>query len=237
MIQFYSPDIEKTGLLPESDSSHCCRVLRMKEGDRIYVVDGKGKRFACDIVEAHPKHTAVEIVSYEDIPTHWGEDIILAVAPTKHADRMEWLLEKVVEIGVDRIVLLRCRRSERKQMKLERLEKVMVSAMKQSLKGVLPVIDECTDFSAFIKSCDRINEKYFGYCDSNYPRKDFARSCKANEPVVIMIGPEGDFAPEEVEEAVKAGFNPVTFGKSRLRTETMTLYGVTAVHVLRQMAE
>lgn len=237
MIQFYSPDIEKTGLLPESDSAHCCRVLRMKEGDRIYVVDGKGKRFACDIVEAHPKHTAVEIVSFEEIPTHWGAEIILAVAPTKHSDRMEWLLEKVVEIGVDRIVLLRCRRSERKQMKLERLEKVMVSAMKQSLKCVLPVIEEFTDFSSFIKSCEGLNAKYFGYCDSAYPRNEFVKNCKTEEPVVIMIGPEGDFSPEEVEEAVKAGFMPVTFGKSRLRTETAALYGVTAVHVVRQMSE
>ncbi|MDE6400800.1 MAG: 16S rRNA (uracil(1498)-N(3))-methyltransferase [Muribaculaceae bacterium] len=235
MIQFYAPDIEETGVLPESESGHCCRVLRMREGDEVYVVDGKGKRFRGVIVEAHPKRTAVELVSTEILPNHWDAEITLAVAPTKHSDRMEWLLEKIVEIGIDRVVLLKCRRSERKTMKVERLEKVMVSAMKQSLKGVLPEIEEVSDFRGFVDSVDDGIQKFFGYCDDSYPRNEFVACCEAGKPVVIMIGPEGDFSPDEVEYAVSKGFLPVTFGKSRLRTETAALYGVAAVHILNQM--
>lgn len=237
MIQFYDPDVEATGLLPESESGHCCRVLRMREGDEVYVTDGKGNRFRCVIVGAHPKHTAVEITEREDVSNHWKSPITLAVAPTKHSDRMEWMLEKVVEIGVDSVVLLRCSRSERKDIKTERLERVIVSAMKQSLKGVKPVLTEMTDFHRFVHtvSGDSTVQKFFGYCDDEYPRKEFAECCKADVPSVIMIGPEGDFTPEEVSLAVKAGFEPVTFGKSRLRTETAALYGVTAVHVINQL--
>lgn len=236
MIQFYAPEIESKGVLPESDSAHCCRVLRMQAGDEVYVVDGKGKRFRCVITEAHPKHTMVEIISTEEVSNHWNAEITLAVAPTKHSDRMEWMLEKAVEIGVDRVVLLRCSRSERKVMKLERLEKVMVSAMKQSLKGVLPRLEEVSDFKSFVKGCGDSVQKFFGYCDKAYPRKEFVKNCRAGMPVVVMIGPEGDFSPEEVEFAVECGFMPVTFGNSRLRTETAALYGVTAVHIINQMA-
>lgn len=235
MIQFYAPDIETIGILPESDSAHCCRVLRMKEGDEVVVVDGKGKRFRCSIVEAHPKRTALEILSEEEVPSHWGTRITLAVAPTKHADRMEWMLEKIVEIGVDRVVLLKCQRSERKVMKLERLEKVMVSAMKQSLKAVLPELTEVSAFKDFVGCLPENSQKFFGYCSESYPRQEFVKCCKPGEDVVIMIGPEGDFSPEEVELAVRNGFVPVTFGESRLRTETAALYGVTATHIVNQL--
>ena len=236
MIQFYAPDIKETLQLPESDSAHCCRVLRMKEGDEIFVVDGKGKRYRCVIVEAHPRHTAIEIVAEEELPSHWDYKITLAVAPTKNLDRMEWLLEKIVEIGVDRVVLLKCEHSERKVVKTERLEKIMVSAMKQSLKGFLPVLSEVIPFKNFVKSeegagCQRV----LGYCSDTYPRREFASTYVRGEDVVIMIGPEGDFSPEEVEMAVEAGFIPVTFGESRLRTETAALFGVTATHVLNQL--
>lgn len=235
MIQFYAPDIEATGTLPESDSAHCCRVLRMKQGDEVVVADGKGKRFRCVILEAHPRHTTVEIISSEELPVHWGAEITLAVAPTKNADRMEWLLEKAVEIGVDRVVLIKCSRSERKVMKTERLEKVMVAAMKQSLKGVLPQLTGLVDFREFVESVPASTQKFFGYCSESYPRRDFVDVCRGGEPVVVMIGPEGDFTPEEVELAVAGGFIPVTFGQSRLRTETAALYGVAAVHILNQI--
>ena len=238
MIQFYAPDILTTSTLPESDSAHCCRVLRMKEGDEVYVVDGKGKRFRCVIVEAHPKHTMLEIQEEEELPSHWGFRLTLAVAPTKNADRMEWLFEKIVEIGVDRVVLLNCARSERKVMKPERLEKVMVSAMKQSLKGILPELSPMVNIKDFINE-ERDSEAFrcFGYCSEVYPRKGFAKSCPPGKDVVIMIGPEGDFSPEEVEMAVEAGFLPVTFGESRLRTETAALYGVTAAHVVNSLKD
>lgn len=234
MIQFYAPDIERTLTLPESESAHCSRVLRMQTGDEVFVTDGKGKRFRCVVMEPHPKHTAVEILDFEEVPNHWGCRITLAVAPTKHSDRMEWLLEKAVEIGVDKVVLLRCQRSERKAIKVERLEKVMVSAMKQSLKGVMPLIEEVTSFMTFVGSLPEGSQKFMGYCSKDYLRKDFAKEYKEGSDVVIMIGPEGDFTPDEVEMAVSHGFVPVTFGESRLRTETAALYAVTAVHVLNQ---
>ncbi len=236
MIQFYSPDILATGVLPESDSAHCCRVLRMQAGDEVYVVDGKGKRYRCVIMEAHPRHTLVEIVGEEDLLPHWGFRLTLAVAPTKNTDRMEWLLEKIVEIGVDRVVLLKCARSERKVIKPERLEKVMVAAMKQSLKGVLPTLDPLTPFAEFVRSqAGDDSFRCMGYCSDSFPRKGFAKECPKGKDIVIMIGPEGDFSPEEVDEAVKAGFLPVTFGESRLRTETASLYGVTAAHVINSL--
>lgn len=232
MIQFYSPDIETTGRLDESDSAHCVRVLRKKEGDEIVVVDGKGSRFICIITEAHPKHTQLEIQSKESVVREWDSDIILAVAPTKHSDRMEWMLEKVTEIGLDKVVLVKCARSERKEMKVSRLEKVMVSAMKQSLKATLPEIGEIVSFKEFIKSIPTDCQKFFGYCDDSIERIDFAAIYDPKCPVVIMIGPEGDFSPEEVEMAIANGFVPVTFGNTRLRTETAALYGVTAAHVV-----
>jgi len=206
----------------------------MREGDEVFVTDGKGMRFRCIIVESHPKHTAVEIVSSDYVPNHWGAEIILAVAPTKHSDRMEWMLEKAVEIGVDKVVLIRCRRSERKEIKIDRLEKVMISAMKQSLKGVLPSIGSIIEFNSFVDSIGDDVQKFFGYCDDEYRRRDFVGCCRPGSPVVIMIGPEGDFAPEEVEYAVEHGFIPVTFGESRLRTETAAIYGIAAVHIINQ---
>ena len=140
MIQFYAPDIETTLTLPQSDSQHCVRVLRMQAGDELEVIDGHGHRFRCILVDAHSKHASVEILERTEMPLPWSQQITVAVAPTKHMDRMEWMVEKLTEIGVNRIVPLLCARSERKEIKVERLEKIAVSAMKQSLKSVLPQI-------------------------------------------------------------------------------------------------
>ncbi len=230
MIQFYAPDIEATGTLPETESGHCCRVLRMKEGDHIFVTDGKGHRFECQILEAHPKHTVVEILAMEEISPWWGFKLEICVAPSKNADRMEWLVEKAVEIGVDRIILMKCSRSERKKLRTDRLEKIAISAMNQSLKtnktfieGPIPFKELVTDdFSGF---------KCLGYCDDAYPLRNFAQEYKGGN-VRILIGPEGDFSPEEVAMAVENGYLPVTFGGSRLRLETAALYAAVAAHVI-----
>ena len=231
MIRFYIPDIENSNVLPEAESGHCCRVLRMKEGDILYAVDGRGHNYECEIIEAHPKHTSVKILSVSEEPKHWRERIVLAVAPTKNIDRIEWLLEKVVEIGVDEIVLLNCVHSERKRVNEERLLKIIVSAMKQSLKSTLPVFRGMVAFRDFVSDCDT-SLKYMGYCDREFERVEFARNYPGGEDVAVMIGPEGDFSPEEVKNAVSFGFLPVTFGESRLRTETAALFAVTAIHVL-----
>ncbi|MDE6236836.1 MAG: 16S rRNA (uracil(1498)-N(3))-methyltransferase [Muribaculaceae bacterium] len=231
MIRFYAPDVESTGMLPETESGHCCRVLRMKEGDTLYCVDGNGKEFECEITLAHPKHTEVRILKTNEELPHWSQRIVLAVAPTKNIDRIEWLLEKIVEIGVNEIVLLKCEHSERKNVNEERLLKIIISAMKQSLKATLPVFKGMIPFKDFMENVDTAR-RYVGYCDHEYERKEFAKEYPGREDVTILIGPEGDFSPSEISLAVDNGFLPVTFGESRLRTETAALYAVTSVHLI-----
>lgn len=231
MIRFYAPEIENELLLPDSDSAHCCRVLRMKEGDKIEVVDGKGSCYECVITDANPRMTRINIVSRREIPDNFIQRIVLAVAPPKNIDRMEWLVEKAVEIGVSEIIPVRCARSERKDLKTGRLEKIMVSAMKQSLKARLPELREMTDFRSFVDQTTT-DQKVVGYCSETIERIDFSTLYKKESSITIFIGPEGDFTPEEIDYCIAGGFVPVTFGNSRLRTETAALYGLTAVHVL-----
>lgn len=233
MIQFFAPDIKQTCQLPEADSQHCVRVLRMKEGDMICVVDGLGNRYECQIVDAHPKRTYISILKEEHIENHWKENIRLVIAPTKNLDRMEWLFEKVTELGINRIIPVRTAHSERKELKTERLKKILVSAMKQSLKTVLPQLDELEKFEDVIKG-DFSGQKFIAYCDKNIERKDFAKEYKPGNGVVILIGPEGDFSPEEVDLAMANGFIPVSLGESRLRTETAALFAVASVHTINQ---
>lgn len=229
MIRFYAPDIESTGMLPEEESQHCCRVLRKREGDRIYVVDGKGAWYECELTDANPRGAQVDIISKHTEEIHQFPHITIAVAPTKNADRMEWFVEKAVEMGVDKIVLLQCDRSERRKYNTDRLNKIAVSAMKQSLKTRLVEVDGLCKFKDFIDSCSD-SQKFMGYCDSAYPRKEFMKEYMPENDVTILIGPEGDFSPEEVSYAVNHGFVPVTFGNSRLRTETAAMFSIACAH-------
>lgn len=234
MIRFYAPDIATSSVLPESDSQHCCRVLRMQSGDEIEIVDGRGFLYRCRIVNAHSKRTEVEVIERIALPPVWPCHITVAVAPTKHLDRMEWLVEKLVEIGVDRIVPVRCMRSERKEIKVERLEKIAVSAMKQSLKAVLPVIEEMTPLPRFIESVEPNAQRFVAYCDDCVERRLLAREYKPGSSVAVLIGPEGDFSPEEIHAAIDAGFVPVTLGDNRLRTETAALVACDTFHIINQ---
>lgn len=235
MIQFYAPDVEITGFLPEEESGHCVRVLRMKEGDIVWVTDGMGHRFECHIVEAHPKHTGVEIISKQDIEPVIDVEITLAVAPSKNMDRMEWLVEKSVEIGVRRIVMLKCDRSERKVIKPERLRKIALSAMNQSLKARLPEVTDMMSFKDFVNHLPA-GQCFMGYCSPEIERREFVAECMPGVDTAVLIGPEGDFTPAEVRMAIGAGVKPVTFGKARLRTETAALFGVQGVHIINQLA-
>lgn len=237
MIQFYAPDIAENPLLGEEESAHCCRVLRKKEGDIVRVTDGKGKVYDCEITDCHPKHTMLAIVNVYDYPKVWNGIIRIALAPTKNIDRIEWFIEKAVEIGVDEIILLQCDRSERKNVRIDRLRKIVSSAMNQSLKANLPLLTELTKFRDFI-SQPLNGLKCLGYCDENVPRLDFAQAYASNgNDVTILIGPEGDFSPEEVGLAISSGYRPVTFGDNRLRTETAALYALTTVHVVQDLNE
>lgn len=229
MIQFYAPDIEETGALPETESGHCSRVLRMREGDHIFVTDGKGHRFECVILESHPKHTSVEILNKTEVPPWWGFRLEICVAPSKNIDRMEWFVEKAVEIGVDRIILMKCGRSERKTVRTDRLNKICVSAMNQSLKANVTEIEGPIEFKSLVAGKFE-GFKCMGYCDDSIPLRSFVDEYEGGN-VRILIGPEGDFKPEEVELAISNGYIPVTFGGSRLRLETAALYAIVASHV------
>ncbi len=235
MIQFYAPEIESNPVLPESDSQHAIRVLRMGMGDELEIVDGCGHRFRASILDPHPKRTMVEILERIDAPLPWNYNITVAVAPTKNMDRMEWLVEKLTEIGVNRVIPIRCQRSERKEIKTERLEKIAISAMKQSLKSVLPQIDAITDIKTLISNISHAAaQKFIGYCSDKVERRLMARMCRPGSDTIILIGPEGDFTPDEVESAINAGFIPVTMGDNRLRTETAALVGCDTVHIINQ---
>lgn len=237
MIQFYNKDIASTKTLLPEESHHCVKVLRHKIGDHIFVVDGNGSRYECEIIDDNRKGVRLEIVNVANNTKSWSGRIILAVAPTKNNDRMDWLVEKVVECGVDAIVPIECHNSERHVLKLDRLERIAVSAMKQSLKTILPELYPMMGFAEMAKLFDDIEAKYIGYCDNWLERKRFVDVYKPNADVVIAIGPEGDFSQAEIDTAVAAGFEAVTFGDERLRTETAALYGVVAAHTLNDLTQ
>ena len=235
MIRFYAPDITTTLTLPESESGHAVRVLRHAAGDAIEVVDGRGNLYRCSIISAHHKGCAVEINEVIELPKVWRPKITLAAAPTKNMDRMEWLVEKLVEIGVDEFIPVRCARSERKDLKTERLEKIAVSAMKQSLKAVLPEISPLIPLKEFLAAIPAATQCFVGYCDENTERKLLSRTLKPDTDTAILIGPEGDFTPEEIDACRQAGFVPVTMGDNRLRTETAALVGCDTFHIINQL--
>lgn len=235
MIRFYSPLVETKHTLPAEEARHCLRVLRMKVGDIINVTDGKGGMFDCRITDIGLENVTLDIISSDKVKNHWQAPITLAIAPTKNSDRIEWLVEKSVEIGIDNIVLLECEHSERRRMKTERLEKIMISAMKQSLKCHLPQLEDMIPVHEFLHRQHLPQEQLFiGYCDDSLPRLSFAKAFRPGVPTTIMIGPEGDFSQNEVEEALKAGFRAVSFGDSRLRTETAALFALAGTHSLTQ---
>ena len=225
MYLFYTPDIETTRCLSEEESGHCVRVLRYGRGDEILLTDGRGTTYRARITNPQPKHCEFEILSSEkQAPTH-DFYLHIAIAPTKNIERLEWMVEKCTEIGVDEITPLLCRYSERKTLRTDRLEKIILSAAKQSLTPYLPKLNPLTDFETLIATAAQ-EQRFIAHCykDDKRELKDEIRRGKS---VCVLIGPEGDFSEEEVAQAIKNGFVPVGLGKSRLRTETA---GVVACH-------
>ncbi|MBR1543432.1 MAG: 16S rRNA (uracil(1498)-N(3))-methyltransferase [Muribaculaceae bacterium] len=235
MHRFYAPNIKSDFTLPQDEAHHCVKVLRLGVGDEIEVVDGDGGLYLCRVASDNPKHCLVEIVSEKHEKPHWQHRIVLSVAPTKNIDRMEWMAEKVTEMGVDEIIPLLCDNSERRVLKTERLRKILVSAMKQSLKSTLPVLRELTPLAGVLSEARSFSgQKFIAYCDPSLPRAErvnFFNRYAAGSDVMLMVGPEGDFSPEEVKSALEAGFEPVTLGESRLRTETAAVMCCAACHV------
>lgn len=230
---FYTPELSgNTYTLDETESKHCVRVLRLEKGDEITLVDGRGGFFTAEIADPNPKRCSINVIKSELNFGRRNFQIHVAIAPTKNIERIEWFLEKATEIGINRVTPLLCRFSERKEIKTERLEKVMVSAMKQSLKAYLPQLDQLTKFNDFI-SQPFDGQKFIAHCDQQH-RDLLKKLVLPNQNYLILIGPEGDFSSEEIELAINAGFLPVSLGGSRLRTETA---GVVACHTFNLMNE
>ncbi|MDR2956245.1 MAG: 16S rRNA (uracil(1498)-N(3))-methyltransferase [Prevotella sp.] len=227
---FFAPDIMSNPELPQEEALHCIKVLRKKEGDEILITDGKGYFYDVRIVQANPKHCIVDIFNTIDQAKGWNFNLQIAFAPTKNMDRVEWFAEKATEIGIDRLSPILCQYSERKEIKPQRLEKILVSAMKQSQKAILPQLDTMLPFSELMKQ-DFNGLKFIAHC---YPteKKPLKEVYRKGENVLILIGPEGDFSEEEVDEALKHGFIPISLGESRLRTETAALVACHTIHVL-----
>ena len=242
MQLFYAPDIQPpVYTLPEDESRHCVKVLRLGKGDILHLTDGKGNMFRAEIVEADPKKSVVRVV--ETIPEYGRLPyrLTMAVAPTKNIDRFEWFLEKATETGTYHFVPLDCDHSERRTIKRARPERVITSAMKQSLKAYHPLLDEMTPVREVIAGTSAMpdgtafsGKKLIAHCRDSERR--FIGDCIApGEDVLILIGPEGDFSQEEVDFAIENGFIPVTLGESRLRTETAALAAVTITSFINNM--
>jgi 16S rRNA (uracil1498-N3)-methyltransferase len=233
MNLFFAPDI-KEGLfhLPDEESKHIVRVLRMKTGDSIFLTDGLGNLAEAAIIDTSSKQCTVQTIrvlkDYHKRPFH----LHIAIAPTKNTDRFEWFLEKSTEIGIDVITPLICAHSERTHLKTDRLQKVIVAAMKQSLKAYLPILNEPVEFGKFIQR-PFDGKKFIAYCEQN-ETSELKNIYRKGAKTLILIGPEGDFSPLEVESAKKQGYVPISLGKSRLRTETAGIVACTIINFLNQ---
>ena len=239
MQLFYNKDITPDGYctLDADESRHAVRVLRLREGDSIHVTDGCGHLYHCTVVDANDKGCVVESKSLLST-LRSPFSVHLAVAPTKNPSRMEWMVEKAVEIGVGEITLLDCDHSERSFLKTERLEKLAVSAMKQSLHTVLPAIHPAVSLKEWLSTFHfpLSTQKLIAHCEADQPRTPLREALEPGRDAVVLIRPEGDFSQEEIALALGKGFQPVSLGPSRLRTETAALYAVTAFNLINDRA-
>ena len=227
---FYAPELAVSDELPADEAAHCLRVLRLQVGDEIWVTDGKGRCCRAEIVAGSGKRCRFCVVEEEPLPREWTGCLRLAVAPTKNMDRMEWLAEKATEIGFDELTFLSCRFSERKVVKTERIDKILVAAMKQSHKAFKPTLNDMEDFRRFVAR-DFPGQKFIAHCYEG--EKPLLKDVLVpGEDALVLIGPEGDFSPEEVARAEEKGFRAVSLGKSRLRTETAALVAVHTMNLI-----
>lgn len=226
---FYAPDAETSGELPEEEAKHCTRVLRLTSGDEIHLTDGIGGFYRAIITVATQKRCQFRIEEREDYHKPWTGRLCIGMAPTKNMDRTEWFAEKATEIGVDDFYFLDCKFSERKVLKTERIRKIVVSAMKQSQKGLLPDIHEMKPFREVLEEmADFKGQKFIAHCYEG-EKPLLQNVVDRDKDALVLVGPEGDFSVDEVKAAEEAGFQAVSLGKSRLRTETAALV---AVHIL-----
>jgi 16S rRNA (uracil1498-N3)-methyltransferase len=235
MHLFYTPDIAPSHpqyFLNEEESKHAVRVLRLSPGAEVQLIDGRGGLYTAQIKDAHPKRTILQIANVITGYNKRNHYLHIAIAPTKNLDRLEWFLEKATEIGIDEISLVICRRSERKEVKVDRLNKIIISAIKQSLKAYHPVLNGPVAFDAFV-SRPFEGQKFIAHCE-NSDKASLSNELEKQGKYLILIGPEGDFAPAEIEAALYNGFKAITLGDSRLRTETAALEACFEVNFLNR---
>lgn len=225
---FYIPNAASVGELPEEEAKHAVRVLRLQSGDRMVLVDGEGGLFDAEVSVASGKHCLYNILETLPYEREWRGRISLAIAPTKMMDRIEWMAEKATEVGFDEISFLDCKFSERKTLRTDRVERIVVSAMKQSHKACKPVVNEMCGFKEFV-SKEREGRKFIAHCYEEVARRDLfdeLSAMDAETPVTVLVGPEGDFSIDEVRLAMEHGYESISLGRSRLRTETAGLSAV-----------
>lgn len=234
MHVFYTPDISSSLYsLNEEESKHCLKVLRLQKGDLIYLIDGRGGLYKAELVAETKKQVTVNVLETTLDYNKRNHYLHVVVAPTKNIDRLEWFLEKATEIGIDEITTVICARSERKVTKSDRLNKVITSAVKQSLQAYHPKLNPDISFSEFLKietdSC-----KLIAHCLDDQPRTYLSDLQIPDKRYTILIGPEGDFTPEEIGLALKSDYKPLTLGNTRLRTETAALAACFEVNYLNR---
>jgi len=237
MHLFYTPSVSsiETFTLSEEESKHCARVLRLTVGSKIVLIDGKGGWYNAVITDDNVKRCVVKILDTKKEVGKKNFNLHIAIAPTKNNDRIEWFVEKATETGINEVSLIECKNSERVTVKTERLEKVAVSAIKQSLKACLPSINEIIIFKSFIESTKNFKgQKFIAHCNEARNKTHLKTLYIKGEDVLVLIGPEGDFTSDEVQLALNNDFKEITLGESRLRSETAAIYACIAINVLNE---
>lgn len=242
---FYVPEAATQVELPAEEATHALRVLRLKGGDEIFLMDGEGSFYRAEVTAASSKRCLYEIKETMPQKRAWKGHIHLAIAPTKMMERIEWMAEKATEIGFDELSFLNCQFSERKVVKTPRIDKIVISAVKQSHKAWKPVVNELESFKEFIQT-PRPGRKFICHCYEEIEKKDFfleissfSDSAEGNDAssadITVLVGPEGDFSIDEVRLAIENGYESVSLGTSRLRTETAGLVAVHMAHIARRL--
>jgi 16S rRNA (uracil1498-N3)-methyltransferase len=234
---FFVPDAAVNVDLPEEETQHAVKVLRLEQGDDVYLMDGKGCFYKAEITLVAKKRCQYAILQTLPQQKAWGGRIEIAIAPTKNIDRMEWMLEKCTEIGFDAMTFINSRFSERRQIRKDRLYKIMVSAAKQSRKPYFPVLNDMINFAEFVGR-QREGRKFICHCYNEIEKADLFSQlnlCDKQESITVLVGPEGDFSIDEVQLAIKNGYESVTLGDFRLRTETAGMVAATFAQLAKRL--
>ncbi len=233
---FFVPDASSHNELPNEEGQHATRVLRLEAGDEVFLMDGVGQFYRAVLTLVTQKRCLYEITETLPQAKAWSGRIHLAIAPTKNIDRIEWIAEKCSEIGWDELSFLHCKFSERKQLRTDRIEKIIVSAVKQSRKPFMPTVNELHDFNQFV-SQNRQGRKFICHCYDEIEKSDLfhlLNDMDKDDDITILVGPEGDFSIDEVRFALQNGYESVTLGNFRLRTETAGLMAVTMAQLSKR---